>query len=187
MEPEWPLADTPPADAPPAGAPPAETAPAAPIGTGTARRLGTGATVAASAAAEWVARPRVRLSLTGMVLLAAGALLTNSVWTLPLVIAGALMVGVAWVGHRLEGRLSLEWGPAGAQLAFRATIRSPARAGARESLPAVAAQLDGQVIESDAHTVEIDVAELEALIAAADGGDADAMQVTRRAQAHDAA
>ena len=71
-------------------------------------------------------RPRVRLTLTGAVLLLVGLLIaTNTVWTLPLVIVGALMVAVAWIGHRLEGRFAVEWGEAGTQLAFNATIKAP--------------------------------------------------------------
>lgn len=169
---------------------PTDAASAAPgAGAGSVGRLGSGAFAAASAAAEWVARARVRLSLTGVVLLVFGALLTNSVWTLPLVIAGALMVAVAWIGRRLEGRLAIEWGPGGTQLAFRATIRPGGGPDPRQVMPAgalVRAEPDVTVIEGQAHTVEIDVAELEALIAAAEAGGADGVQVTRQSPAHDA-
>jgi len=58
-------------------------------------------------------------------LLVIGALIiSNSVWTLPLVIGGALMVAIAWIGHRLDGRLVVEWGEAGTELAFRATVKA---------------------------------------------------------------
>jgi hypothetical protein len=124
--------------------------------------------------ASWVSRPRVRLTITGILLLLVGGLvLSNSVWTLPLVIVGALMVAVAWVGHRLDGRFTVEWGEAGTELAFRATIKAaPERLGLvphPEAVPAPEAvtTADG-VIEGEAHTVEIDVAELKALIAAAE-------------------
>jgi hypothetical protein len=71
-------------------------------------------------------RPRVRLTLTGVLLLLVGGLIApNTVWTLPLVIIGALMVAVAWIGHRLEGRFAVEWGEAGTQLAFNTTIKAP--------------------------------------------------------------
>src|SRR4029077_11002222 len=53
----------------------------------------------------WLMRPRVRLSVIGVTLLLVGGLImANSVWTLPLVVAGALMVAVAWIGRRLQGR-----------------------------------------------------------------------------------
>src|SRR5436305_1275401 len=80
----------------------------------------------ADAIGEWVTRPRVTLCIVGVVLAFGGLLLTNSVWTLPLVIVGAVMVVVAWIGHRLEGRFAVEWGKAGTELAFRATVK-PAR------------------------------------------------------------
>src|SRR5438270_12038548 len=76
---------------------------------------------------EWVLRPRVRLTLIGVgLLLIGGLMLINSVWTLPLVIVGALMVAIAWVGHRLEGRFAVQWGESGTELAFRARIMAPA-------------------------------------------------------------
>jgi hypothetical protein len=124
-------------------------------------------------------RPRIRLSMSGALLLLIGVLLmANSVWTLPLVIAGALMVVIAWIGHRLEGRFAVEWGDTGTQLAFRATIKP---AGQGRELPTrvapaspqlLAADLPSDVIEGEAHTVEIDVTELKALIAAAESAEA---------------
>jgi hypothetical protein len=122
---------------------------------------------------QWVARPRVRLSLIGVLLLLLGGIVvTNSVWTLPVVVVGALMVIVAWIGHRLEGRFAVEWGETGTELAFRATIKPAAGEGhpalASEAARAPEAASGGEVIEGEAHTVEIDVAELRALIAAAE-------------------
>jgi hypothetical protein len=130
-------------------------------------------------------RPRVRLTVSGALLLLIGALVaSNSVWTLPLVIIGALMVAVAWIGHRLEGRFAVEWGDAGTQLAFNATIKAPQpttespaltaaapAVPASSSVPALQAAND-DVIEGEAHTVEINVAELKALIAAAEAAEA---------------
>jgi hypothetical protein len=141
-------------------------------------RLATGA----RASYEWVTLPRVRLWLVGLALLFVGGIvMTNSVWTLPLVIAGALMVITAWVGHRLDGRVALQWGEAGAQLDLRATVRAagPASRQPASASAAVAASASAgvpvpvpapaaAVIEGEAHTVEIDVAELKALIAAAE-------------------
>jgi hypothetical protein len=131
----------------------------------------------------WLCRPRVRLTVTGGTLLLLGGLvLTNSVWTLPLVLVGALMVAVAWIGHRLEGRFVVEWGEGGTQLAFRARI-GPAH-GPASALPRTSSSSQTplgselpepepeHIIEGEAHTIEIEVAELEALIAAAETGTA---------------
>ncbi len=162
--------------------------------------------------AAWLARPRVRLVVVGVILLLVGALVvTSSVWTLPLVVVGTVMVLVAWVGSRLDGHFALEWGERGTELQFRARIRPPApvrpalpaasavasaadtvaraasgpadgvtAAGHAASVAAAAAEAetaaaDHDVVEGEAHTVEIDVSELKALIAAAEaeqaGGD----------------
>src|SRR5258707_725998 len=43
-------------------------------------------------------RPRVRLAAVGVLVLAAGLVVTSSVWTLPLVIVGGVMVLIAWIG-----------------------------------------------------------------------------------------
>ncbi len=141
---------------------------------------GAGAEVCA-----WLMRPRVRLTLTGVLLLLVGGLIApNTVWTLPLVIIGALMVAVAWIGHRLEGRFAVEWGEAGTQLAFNTTIKAPQAAADAPALgaaspprpsSAAAVQLTrslDDVIEGEAHTVEINVSELKALIAAAEAAEA---------------
>lgn len=145
----------------------------------------------AAALSEWLCRPRVRLTVIGVVLLFVGGLLvTNSVWTLPLVIAGALMVLIAWVGHRLEGRLAVEWGDAGTQLEFRAQIRAAevppeALADATPRLVSAAEPEhdDATVIEGEAHTVEIEVAALKTLIAAAETAGAETAQAEASAQA----
>ena len=148
------------------------------------------AEVAAKAIREWVTRPRVTLCIVGIVLAFGGLLLTNSVWTLPLVIVGAVMVLVAWIGHRLEGRFAVEWGKTGTELAFRATVKA-----ARPDLPMVTtsvaeppaaanatpASLEDQVIEGEAHTVEVDVGELKALIAAVES-EPSAVATERRSQ-----
>jgi hypothetical protein len=129
-------------------------------------------------------RPRVRLTVTGALLLLVGGLIaTNTVWTLPLVIVGALMVAVAWIGHRLKGRFAVEWGEAGTQLAFNATIKAaqptsdtPALVPASSGAPTSGRRVElvrpaGDVIEGEAHTVEINVTELKALIAAAEAAE----------------
>lgn len=117
------------------------------------------------AAGRWTARPRVRLCLIGVLLLAAGVFVGTSFWTLPLVVIGALMVVVAWVGHRLEGRFVVEWGEGGTELALRATLKP--------ALPAPRVRDEaGEVIDGEAHTVEIDVADLRALLAAVETAEA---------------
>ncbi len=75
---------------------------------------------------ERFSHPRVRLGVTGVVLILLGGLgAIDSMWTLPLVIVGAVMVVVAWIGSRLNGRFAIEWGDSGTQLEFRARIDSP--------------------------------------------------------------
>lgn len=128
---------------------------------------------------DWLLQPRVRLTVIGATLLLIGALvMANSVWTLPLVIVGALMVLIAWIGRRLEGRFAVEWGETGTQLAFRAQIKAsqPARAALARATSTThdlvrthdADPAHDEIIEGEAHTVEIEIAELEALIAAAE-------------------
>ncbi|MDQ6779228.1 MAG: hypothetical protein M3071_24060 [Actinomycetota bacterium] len=143
---------------------------------------------------QWLARPRVRLTVTGLSLvLVGGVFVTSSVWTLPLVIAGALMVVIAWVGHRLDGRFAVEWGETGAQLEFRAKMRAPehSRPALTQAAPSprTVAQVaepepeDAEVIEGEAHTVEIEVAELRALVAAAETAEAEVAQSEATAHA----
>ena len=123
--------------------------------------------------------------MIGLILLVVAVLgIVGSVWTLPLVIIGAVMVLVAWIGARLDGRFAIEWGETGTQVEFRAQIKAPPpppAAIAPAPLPAQAAAVrvptlahlnDPDVIEGEGHTVEIDVAELKALIAAAEAREA---------------
>lgn len=128
-------------------------------------------------------RPRTRLAVIGVVLLLVAVLgIVSSVWTLPLVIVGAVMVLVAWIGARLDGRFAIEWGETGTKLEFRAQIKAPplARpaialspaATAAVRVPPIAQFSDPEVIEGEGHTVEIDVAELKALIASAEAREA---------------
>jgi hypothetical protein len=138
----------------------------------------------AAAFCEWLMRPRVRLTITGIVLLLIGGLLvTSSVWTLPLVIGGALMVAIAWIGRRLDGRFAVEWGETGTQLEFRAQIKAapPTPSELTATYSASRGMLPSpehaDVIEGEAHTVEIDVAELKALIAAAETTEAEIAHV----------
>lgn len=122
-----------------------------------------------------LARPPVRLAATGiLLLLVAIVLVPSSVWTLPLVIVGALMVLVAWIGSRLRGHALVEWGEAGARVDFHAQVASPRHRQAsppaqpRPFIAAVPERDESGVIDGEAHTVEIDLGELKALIAAAE-------------------
>jgi hypothetical protein len=132
---------------------------------------------------RWAARhlgtPRTRLAVVGVILLLVGILwITNSVWTLPLIVVGIVMVVIAWMGSRLDGRFAVEWGEAGTQVEFRAQIKAPPAAAhgvQLHPLPSASAPAparpqidDGTVIEGEGHTVEIDVAELKTLIRAAE-------------------
>lgn len=170
-----------PTDTPTESAPPGAATPPAPASPRKAPSpLWPAIAEGGAALYAWLMRPRVRLTLAGALLLLVGALIaSNTMWTLPLVIVGALMVAVAWIGHRLEGRFAVEWGEAGTQLAFNATIKppqptteTPAVSAAR---PVTVAELVGStddVIDGEAHTVEINVGELKALIAAAEAAEA---------------
>jgi hypothetical protein len=123
---------------------------------------------------RWLLRPRVRLTVTGLALLLSGAaFFTSSVWTLPLVIAGTVMVAIAWLGSRLEGHFTVEFGSDGTQFHCGARIKPhpalapPPLRPAVTAAPKPVAVPEAEVVEGSAHTVEIEVAELEALIAAA--------------------
>ncbi len=143
---------------------------------------------------QWMSRPRARLALIGLgLLLTGGLLMTNSVWTLPLVAVGALMVVTAWIGHRLDGRFALEWGESGTQLAFRAKVKTaqparqaPPRSSSTATAPLRSRELEpnaAEIIDGEAHTIEIDVAELKALIAAAETASGESAPTTESPQA----
>lgn len=159
----------------------------------------------ASTVAGWLTaplrRPRTRLAAIGIVLLALAVLdIVGSVWKLPLVIAGVVMVLIAWIGSRLDGRFAVEWGEAGTRLEFRAEIKAPPAPPQRVlsgmtasapparvpavRIPTLAELEDGDVIEGEGHTVEIDVGELKALIAAAEARDADEASAQRSSAPH---
>lgn len=166
---------------------------AAPAATKTPPTWPRGMLAAAAAFYEWLGRPRVRLAGTGVLLLFVGGLvLTNSVWTLPLVLIGSVMVVIAWIGPRLDGRFAVEWGHAGTQLAFRAKIRAaePHRSHLLQSsstshelvrtYPHAPDPPRPEIVDGHAETVEIDVAALKALIAAVERRDPDVTAVKRR-------
>jgi hypothetical protein len=130
--------------------------------------------------------PRTRLCVVGVILLLVGSLwITSSMWTLPLIVVGVAMVVIAWVGSRLDGRFAVEWGEGGTQLEFRAQIKPPppvtqpvrlspipSSRAPRLRTTSRSALDNGDVIEGEGHTVEIDVAELKTLIRAAEAREA---------------
>ncbi len=95
----------------------------------TRRRPGSPLVETLERLARWtvalLARPRARTVVVGVGLILVGALwVTHSFWTFPIVLVGILMVIVAWVGSRLEGRFAVEWNEAGAGFELRARFRA---------------------------------------------------------------
>lgn len=123
-------------------------------------------------------RPRIRLGLIGVLLVILGALkVIGSMWAVPVIIVGIVMVVIAWVGSRLEGRFAIEWGEEGTQFEMRARLapyqaEEPEPASSSLETADVRGQLEA--IEGEAHTVELRVAELRELIAAAQSAEAGA-------------
>ncbi|MGI8713570.1 MAG: hypothetical protein ACR2NR_10385 [Solirubrobacteraceae bacterium] len=116
-------------------------------------------------------RPRMRLAMVGVVLILIGALkVIGSTWTVPVIIVGIVMVVIAWVGSRLEGRFAIEWGENGTQFEMRAQLKPHEPEPAPAFAPLAPADVRGQLdaIEGEAHTVELRVAELKELISAAE-------------------
>lgn len=168
--------------------------PSLPLPAQKSSRWPEGLLAVATAFWEWISRPAVRLTVTGVILLLIGGLvMTSSVWTLPLVIVGALMVVIAWIGHRLDGRFAIAWGETGTQLEFRARINAaeparPALARTSSSSHRLApgpepASKDAEIVDGEAHTIEIDVAELKALIAVAETTEGKVAQTDAAVQA----
>lgn len=135
--------------------------------------------------ARWVShqlsRARARTLVVGVVLILVVVLFAgHSFWTAPLVVLGILMIIVAWVGNRLEGRFAVEWSEFGTGIEMHARFRSahvpaPALESATtpgvmlRSGPGTLAEADADeadVIDGEAHTVEIPIEELRALVAA---------------------
>jgi hypothetical protein len=152
--------------------------------------------------AALLSRPRAKTLIIGAALILVGAIIvTHSAWTLPLVLVGIIMVIVAWMGSRFEGRLVVEWSEAGAGFELRARVKpasvtgaplalsAPHRggAGAATSIAtdaAAASALDAakatveaveavETIEGTAHTEEIDAIELRRLVDVAGAGSHD--------------
>lgn len=131
---------------------------------------------------RWLVRPRVRLTLLGalLVVLAVFAV-SSSLWSLVLGVVGAVMIVTAWLGHRLDGQFGVSWGSGGTDFTFRFHVAPAHQAEHRHALPAGSAPevaapaitvADADTVDGEAHTVEIDVGELKALIAAAEAAEA---------------
>ncbi len=130
-------------------------------------------------------RPRVRVALLGAALIAAAVLWVDGSLGTVLTSVGIVMLVVAWLGSRMQGRFAVEWGESGTRVEFDAGLKpapepvrpalNPARAAA-PAAPGLAAAPPPppapEVIEGEAHTVEIDVTELRRLIAAAEQAEA---------------
>jgi hypothetical protein len=133
-----------------------------------------------------LARPRARTAIVGVALILIGALwVTGSIWTFPIVVIGIVMVVVAWVGSRLEGRFAVEWSESGAGFELRARFKAADTHRAGPALPAPAGEIpDADTVQEDpiaggsgesphpvdghAPTIEVDADEFRALVAAAE-------------------
>lgn len=125
-------------------------------------------------------RPRVRVALLGAALILAAVLWVDGSLGTVFTVVGIVMLLVAWLGSRMQGRFVVEWGENGTKLEFDAGLKpapeppKPALNPARTSAPgltAAATPQDADVIDGEAHTVEIDVEELRKLIAAAEAAE----------------
>ncbi len=126
-------------------------------------------------------RSRIRTLVVGVVLILIAILfVAHSFWTAPLVIVGIVMIVVAWVGSRLEGRFAIEWSEMGTGFEMHARFKSsnaptsptvltaPEATGDGAGVGAIGhgADAEDDVIEGEAHTMEIPAEELRALVAA---------------------
>jgi hypothetical protein len=125
--------------------------------------------ILAAAWRELCLRRGLRVTLVGLALLVFAVYLGGgSALTVPLLIIGGILIAAGLLGPRLSGRLVVEWGPRGTTIDFHTDVASPAHAEA----PPAAAMIDRpaappQVIEGRGETIEIEVAQLEALMAGA--------------------
>jgi hypothetical protein len=131
---------------------------------------------------ELCGRRGLRAALVGLVLLLFALYLGGgSALTVPLLIVGAILIAAGLLGPRLSGRLVVEWGPRGTTIDFHTDVAAAPHP-EPVAQPAVAAIAEGpaappqvaegpagppQVIEGRGETIEIEVAQLEALMAGA--------------------
>lgn len=118
----------------------------------------------------------------GALVLIALILGMNSPWTLPLVIAGLLLIAVGSLGPRLSGRMAIEFGASGTVIEMRTEITPPGTVASEHNrtLPLPVAvesgeleasetpAVEAEVIEGTGETIEIEVSKLEELIATAE-------------------
>ena len=132
---------------------------------------------AGTVAKELSARRGLRVGALGAALIVVAALLgADSALTIPLIIVGSSMAVIGSLGPRLSGRIEMDWGASGMSLDLKAEIAPPGTTAVADSggLVGVVPELQGgrnaeaEVIESTGETIEIEVAELEALMEAAE-------------------
>ena len=110
-------------------------------------------------------RRALRVTLAGIALVVFALYLGGgSALTVPLLVIGCVLVLAGLFGPRLSGRLVVEWGPQGTRIDFHTDVASappaePVAAPTALERPAAAPQ----VIEARGETIEIEVAQLEAL------------------------
>jgi hypothetical protein len=115
---------------------------------------------------ELNARRGLRVGLLGALLVVLGAYLGGgSALTVPLMVVGLALIFLGALGPRLSGRLHVEWGADGASIDLRTQVAAPGTHSPPELAAAPAAE--PKVIESTGETVEIELAELNALVDAA--------------------
>ena len=115
-------------------------------------------------------RRGLRLTLAGLALLVLAVYLGGgSALTVPLFIVGGMLIAGGLLGPRLSGRLVVEWGPQGTTIDFHTDVASAPQV---EAAPPPAPALERpagppQVLEGRGETIEIEVAQLEALMTSA--------------------
>jgi len=197
--PTLPGAETAAAETPPTAERPPAAPSGPPLAERAARKAGHGIEQGARAAWRGLAERRgLRVALAGaVVLLVALQLGADSALSVPLLIVGLVMVVVGAMGPRLRGRFSLEFGPEGTSIEVQTHIAAPGKTAApvpalpiapdrprialvhsAPAAPAVAEPAtaeepppaDAMVVEGHGETIEMDVEQLRALLAAERAG-----------------
>jgi hypothetical protein len=118
-------------------------------------------------------RRALRVTLAGIALVVFALYLGGgSALTVPLLVIGGVLVLAGLLGPRLSGRLVVEWGPQGTTIDFHTDVASapPAEVTAAPAPAAIDRPAAApMVIEARGETIEIEVAQLEALVAGARG------------------
>lgn len=126
----------------------------------------------ARVARELNERRGLRTALLGGLLVVIALILgMNSALTTPFVIAGFLLVAIGSLGPRLSGRMAVEFGASGTVIEMRTEITPPGTVASEHNrtlpLPVAVEDTEDEVIEGTGETIEIELAELEALLDAA--------------------